>query len=125
MGDRLTVGVVGAGIGGLSAALSLLRAGVDVQVYEQAAQLREVGAGVQISANASRILYRLGLADALAATAVRPLAIHQRRWDDGRTLARAPLAEAVEQAYGFPYFHLHRADLLAALATAVFFVWLF
>jgi salicylate hydroxylase len=117
--NRLTIGVVGGGIGGMSAALSLLQAGFNVHVYEQATQLREVGAGVQVSVNASRVLYRLGLADALAATAVRPLAMHQRRWDDGRTLLRAALGEAVEQAYGFPYFHLHRADLLTTLANAL------
>jgi salicylate hydroxylase len=112
---RLTVGVIGGGIGGLSAALSLCRAGFDVHVFEQTAELAEVGAGVQVSPNASRILHRLGLADALAATGVQPLAWHQRRWDDGRTLLRAPLAEA----YGFPHYQMHRADLLAALVDAV------
>jgi salicylate hydroxylase len=114
-----SVGIVGGGIGGLSAALSLLAAGFDVQVYEQAAELREIGAGVQVSPNASRLLHRLGLADALAATGVKPLAWHQRRWDDGRTLLRAPLAEELEATYGFPHYQMHRADLLAALAEAV------
>jgi len=115
---RTSVAIVGGGVGGLSAALSLLAAGVDVRVYEQAPALREVGAGVQVSVNASRVLHRLGLADALAATGVKPLAWHQRRWDDGRTLLRAPLAEAVQAAYGFPHYQMHRADLLAALAAA-------
>ncbi len=118
-GDLPTVGIVGGGVGGLSAALSLLAAGFDVRVYEQAAELREIGAGVQVSPNASRILHRLGLAAALAATGVKPLAWHQRRWDDGRTLLRAPLAEALEATYGFPHYQMHRADLLAALAAAV------
>jgi salicylate hydroxylase len=115
----MRVGVVGGGIGGLSAALSLLRAGFDVHVYEQAPALGEVGAGVQISPNASRILHGLGLADELAATGVRPLAWHQRRWDDGRTLLRTPLAEALEAVFGYPHYQIHRADLLAALARAV------
>src|SRR5918997_704334 len=88
----LRVGVVGGGIGGLAAALSLLRAGFDVQVYEQARELGEVGAGIQISPNASRVLHGLGLADELASMGVRPLAWHQRRWDDGRTLLHTPLA---------------------------------
>ncbi|MEU8819049.1 FAD-dependent monooxygenase [Actinoplanes sp. NPDC048796] len=114
MAGSLSVGVVGGGVGGLSAALSLLRAGLDVHVYEQAGRLSEVGAGVQVSPNASRVLHGLGLADALAATGVRPLAWHQRRWDDGRTLLRAPLAEA-----SFPHYQMHRADLLAALAAAL------
>ncbi|GAA0492253.1 hydroxylase [Paractinoplanes deccanensis] len=116
MTEPLSAGVIGGGIGGLSAALSLLRAGLDVHVYEQAPRLSEVGAGVQVSPNASRVLHGLGLADELAATGVRPLAFHQRRWDDGRTLLRAPLAESL---YGFPHYQMHRADLLGALAAAL------
>ena len=119
MSDRVSVGVVGGGIGGLSATLSLLHAGFDVHVYEQAAALGEVGAGIQISPNASRLLHRLGLAAELARTGVKPLAWHQRRWDDGRTLLRSPLAEPLEATFGFPHYQLHRADLLAALATAI------
>jgi len=115
----ISVAVIGGGIGGLAAALSLLRAGIDVHVYEQAGVLREVGAGVQISPNASRVLHRLGLAGPLAATGVRPLAWHQRRWDDGRTLLRTPLAGAVETAFGAPHYQVHRADLLAALVDAL------
>jgi salicylate hydroxylase len=119
LGPGTSVTVVGGGIGGLTAALSLLRAGFEVDVYEQATVLAEVGAGVQISPNASRILHGLGLADALARTGVKPLAWHQRRWDDGRTLLRTPLAEPLEATFGFPHYQMHRADLLAALATAV------
>jgi salicylate hydroxylase len=114
--DRISVAIIGGGIGGLAAASSLLRVGIDVHVYEQARELTEVGAGIQISPNASRILHRLGLADTLANVGVRPLAMHQRRWDDGRTLLRTPLAGTVEAAFGFPYYQIHRADLLAALA---------
>ena len=69
---NISIGVIGGGIGGLSAALSFLRAGLDVHVYEQAPETREVGAGIQISPNATRILHRLGLAEALAATGVYP-----------------------------------------------------
>jgi salicylate hydroxylase len=114
-----SVGVVGAGIGGLSAALSLLAAGFDVHVFERAAELGEVGAGVQVSPNAARVLHRLGLAEALASTGVKPLAVHQRRWDDGRTLLRSPSGESLEAEFGFPHYQMHRADLLAALAGAV------
>ena len=110
---------MGGGIGGLTAALSLLRAGLEVEVYEQASALTEIGAGVQISPNASRVLHGIGLADALARTGVKPLAWHQRRWDDGRTLLRTPLAEPLEAKFGFPHYQMHRADLLAALAAAV------
>jgi salicylate hydroxylase len=115
----VSVGVVGAGLGGLSAALSLLRAGFDVHVYERASVLSEIGAGVQVSPNASRVLHGLGLADDLARTGVKPLAWHQRRWQDGSTLLRTPLAEPLEATFGFPHYQMHRADLLTALVRAV------
>jgi len=111
--------VVGGGIGGLTAARALLRAGLDVHVYEQASQLREVGAGVQVSPNASRVLHGLGLAEELARMGVRPLAWHQRRWDDGRTLLRTPLGDTMLDAFGFPHYQMHRADLLEALLRAL------
>ena len=116
---KSSVAIVGGGIGGLAAALSLLHAGLDVQVYEQAPAPGEVGAGIQISPNASRLLHRLGLGPALDRTGVRPVGGHQRRWDDGRTLQWAELGEAIETAFGAPYYHFHRADLLRALAEAL------
>jgi len=115
----ISIAIVGGGLGGLTAALSLLHAGFDVQVYERATVLREVGAGIQVSPNASRILHRLGLADELAKMGVRPLAWHQRRWQDGRTLLRTQLAGAIETAFGFPHYQTHRADLLNALLRAI------
>jgi salicylate hydroxylase len=113
------IAIIGGGIGGLSAALALLRAGQDVHVYEQASSLSEVGAGIQVSPNASRVLHGLGLADDLARAGVTPEAWHQRRWDDGRTLLRAPLGDLVEEVFGFPHYQMHRADLLGALARAL------
>src|SRR6188474_3551422 len=99
MEDAPSVGVVGGGIGGLAAALSLHRAGFDVHVYEQAGSVSEIGAGIQVSPNATRVLHGLGLGDDLAAMGVRPRALHQRRGDDGRTLLRSPLAEEVVQDF--------------------------
>jgi len=113
------VAVIGGGIGGLGAALSLLRAGFDVQVYEQARTLRAVGAGIQVSPNASRVLHGLGLADKLADLGVRPDAHHQRRWDDGRTLLKTPLGDTVIKAFGFPHYQSHRADVLSMLINAL------
>lgn len=111
--------VIGAGIGGLAAALTLRRSGFEVQVFEQAAELREVGAGIQISPNASRILRRLGLEEPMRRMGVRPQAIVIRRWDDGRELARQPLADACERNFGAPYYNFHRADLLDILSAAI------
>src|SRR5262245_49037712 len=113
------VAVVGGGIGGLGAALSLFRAGVDVHVYEQAHALREVGAGIQVSPNASRVLHGLRLADKLAKLGVRPGAHHQKRWDDGRTLLKTPLGDTVIKAFGFPHYQSHRADVLSMLINAL------
>jgi 2-polyprenyl-6-methoxyphenol hydroxylase-like FAD-dependent oxidoreductase len=115
----ISVTIIGAGIGGLAAAASLLRAGFDVHVYEQARALGEVGAGINIGPNASRLLHRLGLAEVLEKTGIKPVTFDQRRWDDGRVLLRSPLGEAVETAFGAPYYTFHRADLHRALAGAV------
>src|SRR5262249_27301967 len=115
----MRVAIIGGGIGGLSAALQLLKAGLDVHVYEQAPRTTEIGAGIQISPNASRLLCRLGLGPAMDSVGVRPRAMHQRRWDDGRILQRAPLGREVEAAFAAPYYHFHRADLLNLLAGAM------
>jgi salicylate hydroxylase len=115
----MKIAIIGGGIGGLSAALHLLKAGLDVDVYEQAASIGEIGAGIQISPNASRLLIRLGLKPDLDRAGVRPLAVHQRRWDDGRTLQRAPVGPEVEATFGAPYYHLHRGDLAELLGAAV------
>lgn len=116
---RLRIAIVGGGIGGLAAALSLLRAGFDVHVHEQAREIGEVGAGIQISPNAARLLHRLGLAEGMAETGVKPLWRHQRRWQDGRTLSRGPLGPEAEARFGAPYYNFHRADLIAILAAAL------
>jgi len=114
---RASIAVVGGGIGGLAAALTLLRAGFDVQVYEQVPVKREVGAGIVLTPNATRLLYRLGLRDKMLAMGVAIEAFRQRRWQDGRTLMRT----AVAQPAGEPpaYYTSHRADVLALLGNAL------
>jgi salicylate hydroxylase len=114
-----SIAIIGGGIGGLAAAASLSRAGFDVGVYEQARALGEVGAGINIGPNASRLLHRLGIAEALGEAGIRPVTFDQRRWDDGRFLLRAPLGEAVEAEFGAPYYTFHRSDLHGTLASAV------
>jgi salicylate hydroxylase len=114
-----SIAIVGGGIGGLSAALCLLKAGFDVHVYERANTLREAGAGIVISPNATRILHHLGLGEELRALGVRPLEWHQRRWEDGRTLLCTPLAEAAIEAFGFPHYQCHRGDVQTMLAAAL------
>lgn len=111
--------VIGAGIGGLAAALTLARSGFEVSLFEQASELREIGAGIQISPNATRILHRLGLEESLRHFGVRPRAAVIRRWDDGRVIARQALADACEHNFGAPYYHFHRAELLDLLSAAV------
>jgi salicylate hydroxylase len=116
----MRVAVVGAGLGGLTAALCLEQAGLrEVTVYERAASLGEVGAGIQLSPNATRILHGLGLAGALDGVAVRPRTGDMRRWQDWSLLSTSGLGPQVEAEYGFPYYHVHRADLHRVLAEAV------
>ena len=111
--------IAGAGIGGLTAALALLKAGLDVDVYEQAPQLGEVGAGFQISANGNRVLYALGLEQEVKQIAWEPEGKEIRLWNTGQTWPLFDLgAESVER-YGFPYYMYHRADLHAVLVDAI------
>ena len=116
---RTQIAIIGGGIGGAAAALNLLKAGFDVHIYEQARALREVGAGINITPNASRVLHGLGLGEEIARLGVLPLAAHQRRWDDGRTLLHTPLGREVETHFGFPQYQSHRADVLAMLLAAL------
>ena len=110
--------ISGGGIGGLSAALSLAQSGFEVEVFEQAPEFGEVGAGIQLSPNATRVLHHLGLADALQACAFLPARTEFRSWKTGRLISANPLGETVRNTYGFPYYHIHRGDLLAVLVDA-------
>ncbi|GAB3770330.1 FAD-dependent monooxygenase [Ramlibacter monticola] len=111
--------IAGAGLGGLAAAACLLQRGVEVEVVEQAQTLGEVGAGIQQSANAVKVLYDLGLREQLERVVVRPKAFEYRRFDTAELMHRIPLGEQHESAHGAPYFHIHRADLHDILVRKV------
>ncbi|MGH3187530.1 MAG: FAD-dependent monooxygenase [Streptosporangiaceae bacterium] len=117
-GPALSAAIVGGGIGGLTAALSLLEAGVRVRVYEQAPALTEIGAGLQLSPNCSRVLHHVGLGQALARVGVRPDALESRGWQDGALLGSYPVNGEPLQ-FGAPHYLVYRPDLLNVLIGAM------
>jgi salicylate hydroxylase len=110
--------IAGGGIGGLSAAIALLRAGFGVAIYEKANTLEEFGAGLQLTPNATRILSRLGILEGVQRFALRPKAVLVLRGSDNTELMRMPLDDA-ERRWGAPYLVIHRADLQRALLDIV------
>ena len=109
--------IAGAGIGGLTAASCLMKSGYDVEIYEQAPELSEIGAGIQLSANAMHVLNGLGLGEAIARLSVRPAAYVFRLHDTGEIIGQFPLADEHERLNGAPYNQLHRGDLHDLLAA--------
>ena len=109
--------IVGGGIGGLAAAIALDRAGADVEVFEQADELREIGAGVSLWTNAMKALDALGIGDAVR-DITSPLEVIETRDSKGRVLSTLPLAK-VHERLGRESAGIHRRELLAALAAAV------
>jgi salicylate hydroxylase len=110
--------IVGGGIGGLTAALALARKGQTVRVLEQAAEIRPVGAGLQIGPNAFRIFDALGLTQAIRTRATFPEALVVMDALSGEQLTHVPVGEAVQQRFGHPYAMMHRADLHEVLLDA-------
>jgi salicylate hydroxylase len=107
--------IVGGGIGGITALLALRQRGIVAELFEQAAAFGQVGAGLQVSCNATRILRALGLGGALAHVAYYPEGRDYRAWDNGDRLYYTPLGERAEANFGAPYYTAHRADLLDVL----------
>lgn len=118
-GSEPRIAIAGGGIGGLAAAAFLHRAGLPAVVYEQTAELREIGAGLVITPNAARLLRRLGVLDAIARQAIQlETGWEFRRWADGTVLSAENLAKC-EQLYGEHTYTAHRADLHDAIRLAV------
>jgi len=113
------VAIIGAGIGGLAAALALHKHGIGVTVYEQAHQLEEAGAGIQLACNPNHVLRELGLLDATAAAAFEPSALDMMDGHSGRTLVSAELNGWARERYGAPYLSIHRGDLQRVLLDAL------
>ncbi|GAA3040544.1 FAD-dependent monooxygenase [Streptosporangium longisporum] len=116
----MRIAIVGGGLGGLTTALLLRQAGVEAVVYEQAAELREVGAGIVVGPNMARPLVRAGLGERLASFAVAlETAWEFRRWQDGRVLSSQRMGEECRRLYGTDCYVAHRADLLDMLRDAL------
>lgn len=114
------IAVIGGGIGGLAVAGLLQRQGfARVSVHEQAAQLARIGAGIVLSANAVKVLRRLGLEPALLATGIRPAAFTSRDWLSGETTYRCAMDAAAEARFGGAFLNIHRADLLEIMLSAL------
>jgi salicylate hydroxylase len=111
--------IAGGGIGGLAAAIALRKSGHGVTIIEKAARFARVGADVNLTPNAVRALDGLGIGVELRRTAARPTHRISRDWDTGAETSRIEMADAAEQKYGAPQLTIHRADLLAALESAL------
>ncbi len=115
----LTVAIAGGGIGGLAVALALARAGQHVELFEKAAAFSEIGAGIQLGPNVTRILQGWGVLDALRGVATAPDRLQVRSTTTGGVLGELRLGQAMAARYGAPYLTVHRADLHAVLLRAV------
>ncbi len=115
----LKILIAGGGIGGITALLALRQRGIAAELFEQAPAFGQVGAGIQVSCNATRILRALGLGDALARVTYYPEGRDYRAWDSGERLYYTPLGQRAEKHFGAPYYTAHRADLLDVLLSGL------
>lgn len=119
MDKSVKILIAGAGIGGLTAAACLLQEGYNVEVYEQAPELGEIGAGIQCSAPAVKVFKHISIADKINEVGVKPKAFEFKLFDTGELLHKVPLAEQHLQMHGAAYYHIHRSDLHKILADRV------
>ena len=113
---KLSIAVIGAGMGGLAVAATLRRLGIDVQVYEQAALFARIGAGIQMMPNSMKVLRGIGIEQRLRQTSFAPYSHLNRDAYTGELTRELPMPESL---YNAPYLCMHRADLHDALASAV------
>jgi 2-polyprenyl-6-methoxyphenol hydroxylase-like FAD-dependent oxidoreductase len=111
-----SIAIVGAGLGGLTAASTLRQAGFDVRVYEQATRFSRIGAGIQMMPNSVKVLRRIGVEARVRGTSFQPYSHLNRVWDTGEVLRELPMPE---ELFGAPYLCMHRADLHEALASVL------
>lgn len=114
-----SLAIIGAGMGGLTLAAALHQRGIDAHIYEQAPRFIRVGAGIQMSPNAMRVLRGIGLEPHIRATAFQPGSWTNRDWDTGLLSNELPLGADAEAKYGAPYLLMHRGDLHEALVSRV------
>jgi salicylate hydroxylase len=119
MGSKLKVGIIGGGIGGVALAASLLQRGFEVRLFERAKGFGEVGAGIQMTPNAVKVMKALGLLDRMLEAGFLPRALVGRNWRSGRENFRTPLIDSCPVLYDAPFIHIHRADLHHILASCV------
>lgn len=115
---KLNIAIAGGGIAGLTAALAFAKNGHQVTVFEQANSLRDIGAGIQISPNANKVLAKLGLAADVKAISFEPEVLNLVNGKTGRTLSALPFETMMRQRYGAPYLVVHRGDLQTVLLIA-------
>ena len=119
MTSQPSIAIIGAGIGGLAVSACLRKAGVETTIYEQAPAFTRMGAGIQMSPNAMRVLYGIGVGEQIRASAFEPPHWRNRDHDTGRLTNDHPLGPDALERYGVPYMLMHRGDLHAALHGAV------
>src|SRR3984957_191905 len=113
---KLSIAIVGAGIGGIDVAATLRQTGMGVRVYEQAPRFARIGAGIQMMPNSMKVLRRIGVEEKVRDASFKPYSHLNREWDTGRVIRELPMPESL---FGAPYLCMHRADLHAALASVV------
>ena len=113
---KLSIAIVGAGIGGMATAATLRQIGMDVHVYEQAPRFLRIGAGIQMMPNSMKVLRRIGVEENVRETSFKPFSHLNRKWDTGEVIRELPMPESL---FGAPYLCMHRADLHGALSAVV------